>query len=188
MMTIMPVVMITICSRSFSLLNLEQNTSYSFLMSCSDRQDHLWTSGNISFDTGVVATINLWSWENITLIQAPTLKGKEKQLKNFQGWWSRVWTQSSGRFSVLGGKKLNLQTETSVQSMKNHFYLIISIIGYDMTSWQKLRCEHRFKIRWWWNIPLNKIFSYHITLPSLVLEALQFGRKNLKEWNYLTAL
>jgi len=40
--------------RSFSLLNLEQNTSYSFLMSCSDRQDHLWTSGNISFDTGVV--------------------------------------------------------------------------------------------------------------------------------------
>ena len=64
----------TYSSRSFSLLNLEQNTSYSFLMSCSDRQDHLWTSENISFDTGVVVTINLWGWENITLIQAPTQK------------------------------------------------------------------------------------------------------------------
>ena len=82
----MPAVMITIFSRSFSLLNLEQNTSYSFLMSCSDRQDHLWTSGNISFDTGVVATLNLWGWENITLIQAPTQKDKQKELKNFQGW------------------------------------------------------------------------------------------------------
>jgi len=40
--------------RSFSLLNLEQNTSYSFLMSCSDRQDNLWTSEKIKFDTGVV--------------------------------------------------------------------------------------------------------------------------------------
>ena len=144
----MPAVIITIFSRSFSLLNLEQNTSYSFLMTCSDRQDHLWTSGNISFDTGVVATINLWKilW-NFDSSANPE-KGKEKQLKNFQGWWSRVWTQSLGRFSVLGGKKLNLQTETSVQSMTNHFSLIIFIIGYDMTSWQKLRCEqrHPFKI------------------------------------------
>jgi len=40
--------------RSFSLLNLEQNTSYSFLMTCSDRQDNLWTSEKINFDTGVV--------------------------------------------------------------------------------------------------------------------------------------
>jgi len=40
--------------RSFSLLNLEQNTSYSFLMSCSDRQDTLWSSEKINFDTGVV--------------------------------------------------------------------------------------------------------------------------------------
>ena len=39
--------------RSFSLLNLEQNTSYSFLMTCSDRQDNLWTSEKINFDTGV---------------------------------------------------------------------------------------------------------------------------------------
>ena len=39
--------------RSFSLLNLEQNTSYSFLMTCSDRQDNFWTSENIKFDTGV---------------------------------------------------------------------------------------------------------------------------------------
>jgi len=40
--------------RSFSLLNLEQNTSYSFLMSCSDREDNLWSSEKIKFDTGVV--------------------------------------------------------------------------------------------------------------------------------------
>ena len=39
--------------RSFSLLNLEQNTSYSFLMTCSDRQDNFWTSEKIKFDTGV---------------------------------------------------------------------------------------------------------------------------------------
>jgi len=40
--------------RSFSLLNLEQNTSYSFLMTCSDREDNLWSSEKINFDTGVV--------------------------------------------------------------------------------------------------------------------------------------
>jgi len=40
--------------RSFSLLNLEQNTSYSFLMTCSDRQDNFWSSEKINFDTGVV--------------------------------------------------------------------------------------------------------------------------------------
>ena len=38
--------------RSFSLLNLEQNTSYSFLMTCSDRQDNFWSSEKINFDTG----------------------------------------------------------------------------------------------------------------------------------------
>ena len=42
--------------RSFSLLNLEQNTSYSFLMTCSDRQDNFWSSEKINFDTGTVLT------------------------------------------------------------------------------------------------------------------------------------
>ena len=51
-------------SRSFSLLNLEQNTSYSFLMSCSDRQDQLWTSGNISFDTGVVVELGKYNFDS----------------------------------------------------------------------------------------------------------------------------
>jgi len=40
--------------KSFSLLNLEQNTSYSFLMTCSDRQDNFWSSEKIDFNTGVV--------------------------------------------------------------------------------------------------------------------------------------
>ena len=47
----------TIYIRSFSLLNLEQNTSYSFLMSCSDRQDNLWTSEKIKFDTGALCRL-----------------------------------------------------------------------------------------------------------------------------------
>ena len=34
------------------MLNLEQNTSYSFLMTCSDREDNLWSSEKINFDTG----------------------------------------------------------------------------------------------------------------------------------------
>jgi hypothetical protein len=38
--------------RSFSLLNLEQNTSHWFLMVCRDREDFLRSSKNILFDTG----------------------------------------------------------------------------------------------------------------------------------------
>jgi len=39
--------------RSFSILNLEQNTSYWFLMVCRDREDFLRSSKKILFDTGV---------------------------------------------------------------------------------------------------------------------------------------
>jgi len=39
--------------RSFSLLNLDSNTSYSFLMLCRDREDLLRSSKEVHFDTGV---------------------------------------------------------------------------------------------------------------------------------------
>jgi len=39
--------------RSFSLLNLDSNTSYSFLMMCRDREDLLRSSKEVHFDTGV---------------------------------------------------------------------------------------------------------------------------------------
>lgn len=42
--------------RSFSLLNLEQNTSYKFLMVCRDREDRKCSSEKLTFDTGVVIT------------------------------------------------------------------------------------------------------------------------------------
>ena len=38
--------------RSFSLLNLDSNTSYSFLMLCRDREDLLRSSKEVHFDTG----------------------------------------------------------------------------------------------------------------------------------------
>jgi hypothetical protein len=44
--------------RSFSLLNLEQNTSHWFLMVCRDREDLLRSSKNILFDTGVSIAVS----------------------------------------------------------------------------------------------------------------------------------